>query len=266
MYLVSRVDLMTVKVTKTPIPLIVRLGLWSKRRDVWAFALGSLLLALGVWWLSEPFGQLFGQMGRLRAWILTFGPLAPLVYTSIFSLQILLAPLPGQFMGVMGGYLFGALLGSVYSIAGLMIGGGLAMWLSRRFGRPWLERFFAPAVLQHWEKKLRIRSGLTWWLLFLFPVPDVVIYAAGLSSTPLRTLLWALLAGRGLGLLFANTVGAWSAHLAPEWVLIKWALIGLLAALVYLNQRRIRLVMLLAARRIRRRLRRQVAGALHTHA
>jgi uncharacterized membrane protein YdjX (TVP38/TMEM64 family) len=250
---------MTTKVTKASLPLITRFALWLRRREVWAFAAGVIALAIGLWWVSEPFAQLMGQAGRVRAWILTFGPLAPLVYTGLFSFQILLAPVPGQFMGVMGGYLFGALLGTVYSIAGMMVGGGLAMWLGRRFGRPWLERFFAHAELVHWEKKLRVRSGLTWWLLFLFPVPDLVFYVAGLSSASMRTLLLALLAGRGLGLLFANTVGSWSAHLSPEWLLAKWAIIAIGAGVLYLNQRKLRLTLLVSARRLRRWWRKQLA-------
>jgi uncharacterized membrane protein YdjX (TVP38/TMEM64 family) len=174
-----------------------------------------------------------------------------LVYIGVFSLQILIAPLPGQFMGVMGGYLFGVLLGSLYSITGLIVGAGLAIWLARRFGRPLLERFFDPVQLAEWEKKTRTRSGFTWWLLFLFPVPDVIFYVAGLSSTSLRTLLIALIAGRGLGLFLANTMGHWTANTAPEWVLAQWVIVGLLASIVYLYQRRVRLLALVAARRMR---------------
>jgi uncharacterized membrane protein YdjX (TVP38/TMEM64 family) len=115
-----------------------------------------------------------------------------------------------------------------------------------------LERFFDPAQLATWEKKMRMRSGFTWWLLFLFPVPDLVFYVAGLSSTPLRTLLIAVVAGRGLGLFLANTMGHWTANTAPEWVLVKWAVVGLLVSIVYLNQRQFRLLALLTARRVRR--------------
>jgi uncharacterized membrane protein YdjX (TVP38/TMEM64 family) len=157
----------------------------------------------------------------------------------------------------MGGYLFGVLLGSLYSITGLAVGAGLAIWLARRFGRPLLERFFDPAQLVAWEKKMRTRSGFTWWLLFLFPVPDVIFYAAGLSSTSLRTLLIALIAGRGLGLFLANTMGHWTATSAPEWVLVQWAIVSLLAGFVYFYQRRLRLVALVTARRVRQWSRRR---------
>ena len=243
---------MTTKVSKVPVPRLMQLGALVKRRDFWLLLSGSALVVLLMWWLSEPLGVMLARIGSLRAWILTFGAMAPLVYIGVFSLQILIAPLPGQFLGVMGGYLFGVLLGSVYSITGLMMGASLAIWLGRRFGRPLLERFVAPAQLLLWEKKMRARSGFTWWLLFLFPMPDVIFYAAGLSSTPLRTLLIALFAGRGLGLLLANTMGHWTATSSPQWVLGQWIVMAVLAGLIYRYQRRLRLGILLTARRMRR--------------
>jgi uncharacterized membrane protein YdjX (TVP38/TMEM64 family) len=124
--------------------------------------------------------------------------------------------------------------------------------LGRRFGRPLLERFFDPAQLAEWEKKARTRSGFPWWLLYLFPVPDLIFYVAGLSSTSLRTLLVALIAGRGLGLFLANTMGHWTATSTPQFVLAQWIIVALLAGTIYLYQRRLRLVALVMARRVRR--------------
>lgn len=222
------------------------------RREIWLVVVGVVLVMVGARWLGEPFADLMLRAERTRDWILTFGPLAPLVYIGLFSTQILLAPVPGHFMAVMGGYLFGAPLGTLYSLAGVMLGAGVAMWLARRFGRPWLERFFDPVQLSRWERKLRTRSPLTWWVLFLFPVPDLVFYAAGLSSVPLRKLMVALVLGRGLGLMIATSVGHMTSLSSPEWVLVKWAVIGLVGALVYIYQRRIRLALLLALRRSRR--------------
>jgi uncharacterized membrane protein YdjX (TVP38/TMEM64 family) len=242
---------MTTKLSKAPSIWLTRFAALHKRREFWLLLGAGALLAMLLWLLSEPFGVMLARIGNLRDWILTFGAMAPLVYIGVFSLQILIAPLPGQFMGVMGGYLFGVLLGSLYSITGLALGAGLAIWLGRRFGRPMLERFFDAQQLALWEKKMRTRSGFTWWLLFLFPVPDLIFYVAGLSSTPLRTLLIALIAGRGLGLFLANTMGHWTATGTPQWVLAQWTITGLLAGLVYLYQRRVRLVALLTVRRVR---------------
>jgi uncharacterized membrane protein YdjX (TVP38/TMEM64 family) len=242
----------TTKVSKQPGTTGGRAVTQWRRWQLWAAVAGSIGLFLALWWLSEPLTRALARGDDLRRWILGFGPLSPLVYMAVFALQVLIAPVPGHFMGIMGGYLFGVLLGSLYSIAGLTIGAGLAMTLARTYGRPLLDRFFEPAQITSWEKKLRMRSPFTWWLLFIFPVADLIFYVAGLSSVPLRVLLVALIAGRGSGLLIANVLGHWTGQLAPEVVLIAWAIIGVLGVLAYFHQRRLRLMLLLSARRVRR--------------
>jgi len=249
---------MALKALRTParsIEQLIRSTVWRRPRLWWGVAASlalAALLSLMLWRLSDPLADLLLRAANLRLWILSFGALAPLVYTGIFSLQILLAPLPGNFMGLMGGYLFGTLFGTLYSGAGLALGAGLAMLIGRRFGRPLLERFFAPSQLDYWENKLRIQSPITWWLIFFFPVPDLIFYAAGLTSAPLRMLLLAVLTGRGLSLFLANFLGYWTTRLSPEWLMIKWTLILAFALLIYWRQRSIRLYTHLAMRRLRR--------------
>jgi uncharacterized membrane protein YdjX (TVP38/TMEM64 family) len=229
-----------------------------RRREPWLIAATAAAAFALAWLLYEPVAMLLAKAFDARNWILSFGSLAPLVYILLFSAQILVAPLPGNFLGVIGGYLFGVVLGTLYGIVGLTIGAGLAMLIARRFGRPLLERFFSAEELRSWEKKLSMKSPLLWTLLFVFPVPDLVFYAAGLSSVPLRTLMLAVIVGRGFGLIFANAVGYWSLHLSPEWVAVKWAVIAFLGVIVYVNQRRIRLLMLLSTRRVQRWMRRRL--------
>ncbi|HMN30607.1 MAG TPA: hypothetical protein PKE45_20820, partial [Caldilineaceae bacterium] len=81
-------------------------------------------------------------------------------------------------------------------------------------------------------------------------------YVAGLSRVPLQQLLVAVIAGRSVGLIFANVVGMLSATLPPEWVIAKWLILGLasLAALRY--QRMIRYGLLLTVRWYRRTVQR----------
>jgi uncharacterized membrane protein YdjX (TVP38/TMEM64 family) len=227
--------------------------LWKQhQKEGWLLLASLVVAAFLVWWWNDSLFKLLDRVSDLRTWVLSFGVLAPLVYTAIFMLQIIVAPLPGHFMGVMGGYLFGVLWGSLYSITGMALGASFAIFIGRRFGRPLVERFIAPADLNRWEKRLQARSALTWWLLFLFPIPDLIFYVAGLSHVPLRALLLALLAGRGLGLLLANSMGHWSGFLGAQWALVNWAIIFGLGALLYFNQRRLRLYGLLGVRRLRR--------------
>jgi len=242
---------MLYKGVKRPQDALWRVVLVLRKRETWLVLLGFIGISLFFWLISEPLLYIMQQGDVARIWIRSFGAWAPVAYIALFALQIIVAPLPGQFMGIMGGYVFGFLLGSLYSIIGLTIGAGLVLLIARRYGRPLLERFFARDQLKRWERKLYMRSPINWGLLFLFPVPDFVFYLAGLSSVALSRLLPAVIIGRGLGLIFANSVGGLTAHLPPEWVAAKWAVLAILGFLLYWHERRLRLYLLLGVRYVK---------------
>jgi uncharacterized membrane protein YdjX (TVP38/TMEM64 family) len=238
-----------------------RLAVMVKRSEFWLGAAAIIGVGFLFWLISEQLIVLIEQAASARSLITTFGPLAPLAYIALFAAQILIAPFPGQFMGVMSGYLFGVFWGSLYSIAGLALGAGLAMAIARRYGQPLVERFFGAGQVRQWERKLRMRSPVTWGLMFVFPVPDLAFYVAGLSRVPFSQLLFAVIIGRSLGLIFANIFGNLSAALPPEWVLAKWAIVLIVAFFVYRYQRAIRFWVLMSVRRfqqIARRWRRRL--------
>lgn len=216
-----------------------------------------LLAAVGVliWWLNEPMSDVLAAASDVRAWIVGFGPLAPIAYVAFFAAQILIAPLPGSFLSVLGGYLFGFGAGLLLSLLGLTIGVTFALLIGRRLGRPLLERFFARSELIRWERKLRLRSPILWFVIFLFPLPDLVIYVAGLGTTPLRQLAPAILLGRGLGIVIGSSIGMATASLPASFVLVQWVLFLLLGGLAYRFQRPIRYHLLVNMRRTRRLVR-----------
>lgn len=251
------------KTIKSPQPLLSRIGFVLRQRDFWLALITFCAIGLIFWTLSKPLAHLLHQGDIARSWIKSFGFWAPLAYMGLFALQILVAPLPGQFLGIMSGYVFGILLGSLYSIIALTIGAGLAMYIARRFGRPLLERFVEAEQLRLWERKLYMRSPVNWGLLFVFPVPDFLFYLAGLSSIPLIRLIPSIIAGRSIGLILAGTAGGLTAQLPPEWVLVKWAFLLAVGLLLYRHERRLRLYLLLGVRRLERvakRLQRRFAA------
>lgn len=247
---------MVEKTWKNPQLVVGRVSGWLRQREFWFAVIALGFVGLLFWALSKPLVYLLHQGDAARTWVGQFGLWAPLVYMGLFALQILIAPMPGQFMGVMSGYIFGIFLGSLYSIIALAIGAGLAMVIARHFGRPLLERFVAPEQLQLWERKLYMRSPVNWGLLFVFPVPDFVFYLAGLSSIPLIRLIPSIIVGRSIGLIFAGVAGGLTAQLPPEWVLMKWAFLIAVGLLLYRHERKLRLYLLLGVRRFERTMRR----------
>lgn len=216
-----------------------------------------LMAALGVllWWLSAPFSTVLAAAGDIRAWLISFGPLAPIAYVVFYAAQILIAPLPGSFLSVIGAYLFGFGSGLLLSLFGVTLGVMLALLIGRKLGRPALERFFSRSDLVRWERKLRLRSPLIWFVLFLFPMPDLVIYVAGMGTAPLRWLAPAILLARGIGIFIGSSVGTATAYLPPALVLLQWSLLLALGGLAYRFQRPLRYLLLTNLRRTRRAVR-----------
>jgi uncharacterized membrane protein YdjX (TVP38/TMEM64 family) len=173
-------------------------------------------------------------------------------YVLFYAAQILIAPLPGNFLAVFAGYVFGFWWGLFLSLLGLTIGACLAVVIARYFGRPLLERFFNRGDLVRWERKLRLRSPLVWYVFFLFPVPDLVMYVAGMGTLQLRWLLPAILLGRATGVLIGITLGNFTAVLPPQWVIIQWVLLLVLGGFALRFQRPLRYYLLIWLRRGRR--------------
>src|SRR2546428_8611516 len=78
----------------------------------------------------------------LRQW----GVLAPLVFIVIQALQVIIAPIPGEVTGLLGGFIFGQWLGFFYSTLGLTAGSLFAFWVGRRLGAPYVRRLGSSPV------------------------------------------------------------------------------------------------------------------------
>jgi uncharacterized membrane protein YdjX (TVP38/TMEM64 family) len=179
-----------------------------------------------------------GDEEQIRAWARSIGPSGPLVTIALNVAQVLLAPVPGQIVGIANGYLYGLWLGTLYSMIGLLIGTALAMVLARRFGRPLVQRLARPEQLERWDAAGQRQGPLFFFLVFLLPsLPDdLICLLVGLSRLDLRRMLVLAMIGRFPGVLVSCWVGARASSLPP----LAWAPMavgaGLLAWLFWRNQ------------------------------
>jgi len=190
-------------------------------RSVCILALTLLLAMAAVRYWHRPLWNFFTDQERLREWVASFGPLGPLVSIALNVAQVLLAPVPGQFINLVNGYLYGIWMGGLYSLAGLVLGSALAMALSRRLGRPLVKRLVDTTTLEHWDRLAAGRGPAFFFLIFLFPlVPDdVACFIIGLSALPIPQMLLLATLGRLPGLIFSCWLGAYATFL-PWWA---WA-------------------------------------------
>jgi uncharacterized membrane protein YdjX (TVP38/TMEM64 family) len=128
------------------------------------------------------------------------------------ALQVIVAPIPGQLAGLLGGAFFGFWLGLLLTMTGLSIGSLIAMSLGRWFGVQ-LVRRFVPADLMAKLDHLIARGGLLNFLI-IFALPalpdDAICFVAGMTRFSLWKLMLVMFAGRLPGMAVLNYVGAYA--------------------------------------------------------
>jgi uncharacterized membrane protein YdjX (TVP38/TMEM64 family) len=174
----------------------------------WA-GLAVALVALGAlsWWSYQPGGFVFALVETtgsgadslvvLRDYLATWGGLGPIVYVLLVIVEVLVAPIPGTLLYAPGGAIFGGFLGGSLSLAGNVIGAGLACVIATFWGEP-IARSFDSGRLRSIRNALAAR-GL--WLILLLRInpltsSDLVSYAAGLVGVP----VWKVMVGTLVGM------------------------------------------------------------------
>jgi len=87
----------------------------------------------------------------LRELIRGYGIWAPVVLILLQTVQVVAAPIPGQVLAIVAGYLFGAWWGTLYNMIGIIIGSTIAFWISRRYGRAYVENIVHEEALGRFD-------------------------------------------------------------------------------------------------------------------
>jgi len=208
--------------------------------------LALVVATLLIW--HKPLLSFFTDRAKVQGFVMRFGPWAPLAAILLYVTQVLLAPIPGQAIDTVNGYLFGTAWGTIYSLVGVIAGSSVAMALARRFGRPWAERLIRKETMERLDGYSRRRGALFFFLVFLFPFlpDDVACFLAGLSPLPLAELVVLAAIGRLPGIFVANFVGANAAALTQTQGAFFIAVLAAIALAFWRYQERVEVAMLKA--------------------
>lgn len=163
---------------------------------------GSVVLRGHVTWLVDP--------DATRTFLAEFGFAAPIAFILLQAAQVVFAPVPGQVLAVASGWLFGLFWGTVYSIVGATLGSYIVFRLSRRYGRPFVERAIDPDALAQFDSFSAQHGYLTLAVLFVVPgLPDdVICFVSGTTELDIKRMTLVAAIGRIPGYVFANWIGA----------------------------------------------------------
>jgi uncharacterized membrane protein YdjX (TVP38/TMEM64 family) len=163
--------------------------------------------------------RFFSSANTLKDWVAARGTIAPLLFIAIQAIQVIVFMIPGEVPQIAGGYLFGVWLGTLLSIAGILLGSAVSFLLARLLGVPFVHALFPKDRVERVERLLESRrSKAIFFLLFLIPgIPkDVLCYLAGLSPMKFPFFIAASFIGRLPGILGSAFIG--SAAAEKRWV------------------------------------------------
>ena len=141
---------------------------------------------------------------KIKAYILSFGLLAPVISFLLMVFQAILAPLPAFLITFANAALFGWVYGAALSWVSAMVGAVLCFYIARLLGRDVVEKLTTKMALESIDAFFERHGVYAILIARLLPFIsfDVVSYAAGLTSMRLG----AFLVATGIGQLPATLV------------------------------------------------------------
>ena len=174
---------------------------FASRGDRWRTLLlvvAVLAAFVGLYVGARQYAPFVFDSQALRRWIAGFGIFAPLVFIFLQAAQVVLAPIPGQVIALVPGYLFGPVYGTIYSLTGVLIGSAIAFSLAKRYGRSFVERVIADDVIDRFDAFVE-RVGVPGLFAFVI-IPglpdDAICFLSGLTKWRLRTFIAVIAVGR----------------------------------------------------------------------
>ena len=134
---------------------------------------------------------------KMEAWVRGAGVWGPLLLLGIQAAQILAAPIPGVFVPVLAGIMYGPLLGPAITVAGSLIGSAAAYWIGRS-GQPLAERLVGAESLRKAQNLMRGRRWIGLATVFLLPFTpvDALCFVAGIVAMEWGPFFLAVVLGR----------------------------------------------------------------------
>ncbi len=135
--------------------------------------------------------------------------LGSIIYILMVFFQVVAAFIPGEPFEIVGGYVFGSVLGTLFCLIGAFFGGLCVFLLVKKFGKAFAEIFFSAeklnslSFLKHSKKR-----DIIFFLIFMMPgtPKDLLSYFAGMTDMPLG--IWLLISSLGrIPSVITSTIG-----------------------------------------------------------
>jgi uncharacterized membrane protein YdjX (TVP38/TMEM64 family) len=165
-----------------------------KKKVAWAVGgtLAAAVLAWCAWLFLEESGayqvlvRLSTDEAFLKQTLEDLGIRAPLIFISFQALQVIISPIPGEPVGILGGYLFGPWGGFFYSMIGLTLGSLACFAIGRWLGVHFVRKLLNARAWQRIGFIVESEGAIICAVIFVIPgLPkDITCYLFGVSTIP----------------------------------------------------------------------------------
>jgi uncharacterized membrane protein YdjX (TVP38/TMEM64 family) len=164
----------------------------------------------GLWDWVCGYYYLLDDKEKVKAFLEAAGPTAPLIFILTQILQVVFAPIPGEATGFIGGFLFGAPLGMLYSTIGLTLGSIMAFFLGRWLEHKFVARVVSKETIEKFDFLMERQGALIAFFLFVVPgfPKDYLCFILGLSTMSWKLFFLLSTVGRLPGTLMLTLQGA----------------------------------------------------------
>jgi uncharacterized membrane protein YdjX (TVP38/TMEM64 family) len=130
---------------------------------------------------------------------------APIIFVILCAFSLVIAPLSGSSLYIVGGALFGKEVGFLLGLLATILGCSINFWISRKLGRKVASRFIGESHLDELDKfiqEIKSHHSIFYIALVMPLAQDMVSYAIGLTKVKYSHFLIALVIS-GMGIVAA---------------------------------------------------------------
>jgi len=146
----------------------------------------------------------------LKEVIRSYGNFSILVFILMQVIQVVVFFIPGEFIQVAGGYIFGTFLGGIISLMGITLGCIMVYLISNNYGKPFVEKIILNKKVKFFRKVLNAGSKKNVvFMFYLIPgIPkDALTYICGVSDISIKDFFIYSTLGRIPGIFISSYFG-----------------------------------------------------------
>jgi len=156
------------------------------------------------------YSYIFKNPNVLKEVIRSYGKFSVLVFILMQVIQVVVFFIPGEFIQVAGGYIFGTFLGGIISLMGITLGSIIVYFIASSYGRPFVEKILLHKKVKFFKKILKAGSKKNVvFMFYLIPgIPkDALTYICGVSDISVKDFFIYSTLGRIPGIFISSYFG-----------------------------------------------------------